>query len=319
MKKRLVLIMLSLCIASFTSCSSEKPENTPKPTAAVESDVTASAKDHEEATPTVIATPTVSATPKVSAKATSSVKPVIVEEDYSHIFDGINGCAVIYDVDDNTYKVYNEAMINKEVSPYSTFKIVATLMGLKNKVLVDKNSTMKYNKRHYSYETWNHNLTLYEAFQASCVWYFRQVIDGVGYDKVEKELSELNYGNHNITKWKGEKSDSPAELKGFWLNSSLKISPMEQVEVLSKIFQGKSDYKKEQIAILKGIMLTDEVNGYKILGKTGTGINEGWYAGIATKGNKEYYFAVYLNEEQGDDQVSGAVARHVLLNIFKNK
>lgn len=30
-------------------------------------------------------------------------------------------------------------------------------------------------------------------------------------------------------------------------------------------------------------MLTDEINGYQILGKTGTGLNEGWYVGIAKK------------------------------------
>ena len=215
--------------------------------------------------------------------------------------------------------VYNESMIHTKVSPYSTFKIIATLMGLENKVLIDKNSTMKYNETHYYYKTWNHNLTLYEAFQASCVWYFRQVIDGVGYKEVEKELLELDYGNHNITEWEGEKSNSPAELKGFWLNSSLKISPMEQVQVLNKIFQGKSRYTQEQIATLKGIMLTDKVNGYRILGKAGTGINEGWYAGIAKKGDKEYYFAVYLNETKGNEQVSGAVARDILINIFKNR
>lgn len=47
------------------------------------------------------------------------------------------------------------------------------------------------------------------------------------------------------------KQEKYEELNGFWLGSSLKISPYEQVEVISKIFEGKSFYDNENVEILK--------------------------------------------------------------------
>ena len=39
---------------------------------------------------------------------------------------------------------------------------------------------MNYNGTQYPNLEWNKNLTLKEAFQTSCIWYFRQVINAVG-------------------------------------------------------------------------------------------------------------------------------------------
>ena len=50
---------------------------------------------------------------------------------------------------------------------------------------------------------WNGNLTLAEAFQSSCVWYFRQVIDQVGQASVAQQLAALDYGNQDISQWEG--------------------------------------------------------------------------------------------------------------------
>lgn len=303
------VILLVTCIGCNHKSNIITPKNNSTDEQSMEPTVTES----------ILATPTVITEATEIAEVLETEKPNIIVEDYSELFADRNGCAVIYDTDKDEYLVYNEVMINTEVSPYSTFKIVATLMGLKNHILEDETTTMNYNETQYSIEAWNHDLTLYEAFQASCVWYFRQVIDGIGDQEVQKELMELNYGNQDISEWNGTESDSPAELKGFWLGSSLKISPMEQVQLLNKIFQGQSQYTTEQIELLKDIMLTDESNGYQILGKTGTGPNEGWYVGIADKEDHEYYFAVYLNGAQGKQSVSGAVARKILTNIFCEK
>lgn len=44
--------------------------------------------------------------------------------DDSEYFQGISGCAVIYDESSNTYSLYNKEKCEKEVSPLSTFKII---------------------------------------------------------------------------------------------------------------------------------------------------------------------------------------------------
>lgn len=102
------------------------------------------------------------------------------EADFSAAFGGIQGCAVLYDPGTDQWTFYQEEMCRQRVSPCSTFKIVSTLMGLHTGVLSGPESTMTYSGLTYPVAAWNQNLTLEQAFQSSCVWYFRQVIDQVG-------------------------------------------------------------------------------------------------------------------------------------------
>ncbi len=102
----------------------------------------------------------------VKENETSVVTDKIV--DYSEYFQGISGCAVIYDGLSNTYLFYNKEECETEVSPLSTFKIVSALAGLENDVLVNENTTMEYSGEEYPVDAWNANLTLREAFALTC-------------------------------------------------------------------------------------------------------------------------------------------------------
>lgn len=77
----------------------------------------------------------------------------------------------------------------------------------------------------------------------------------------------MEYGNCDVSAWEGSNINPYKELNGFWLGSSLKISPYEQVEVLSKIFEGKSFYDSQNVEILKKIMLIEDEQEKKYMGK----------------------------------------------------
>lgn len=237
--------------------------------------------------------------------------------DLSGVFQGINGCAVIYLPAQKKYFFYNEEMCRKEDSPFSTFKIIMTLSGLKNGVIADETSKMNYNGTVYGNPDWNGDLTLKEAFQKSCVWYFRQVVDSVGETVIKEELKSLQYGNCDTSEWRGSNLNPIVELNGFWLDSSLKISPVEQVEVLKKIFEGQSNYDNQMIEILKNIMLVDENSTRKTYGKTGTGINgEAWFVGFSESGGSREYFAIFLDDSMQKKEISGSKAKEIALEIF---
>lgn len=246
------------------------------------------------------------------------VSNTITEEiDLSDKFRGINGCAVIYDLENNKYSIYNTSLSEQEMSPYSTFKIVSALAGLSNGVIENETSTMNYQGVQYPVAEWNEDLTLEEAFQTSCIWFFRQIIDKVGSAEMQNELQKLEYGNCDISEWNGSNLNPMPELNGFWLDSSLKISPLEQVQVLKKIFEGESIYSDEHVAILKAIMLVSD-DTKKIYGKTGSGSNgEAWFVGFTEENEQRVYFAVYLNDHAQADKVSGGVAREIALEILK--
>lgn len=65
--------------------------------------------------------------------------------DLSSAFNSINGCAVLYSPVENKYSLYNKDMAEQEVSPYSTFKIISTLVGIHNNIIKDETSNMNYN------------------------------------------------------------------------------------------------------------------------------------------------------------------------------
>ncbi len=163
--------------------------------------------------------------------------------------------------------VFNRAGAETRISPCSTFKIVSTLMGLDSGVLKGKETRLGYDGTKYDFKDWNHDVTLEEAFRASCVWYYMKLTDRLDKAYVQKTLDRFDYGNRDLSVW--NKSGN----NGFWLESCLRISPAEQVRVLEKIFGGESGFRPEHVALLKDLMRYDSIGKVGFYGKTGTGRN----------------------------------------------
>lgn len=255
-------------------------------------------------------------------KTKSNTKSIIHDVDYSDSFDGIKGTAVFLNSNTKEYSIYNKEIGTKRTSPCSTFKIVSTLLGLESGVINSIDSKMGYDGSKYTFEAWNKDLTLEEAFHASCVWYYKKMIDQIPKEYVQQSLNSIKYGNCDISEWGGKKRNNDKNLNGFWLESSLKISPIEQTKVVRKIFEGKTKFKQKNIKILKKIMQTDSINGYKVYGKTGTGINakkqcvDAWYVGMIEKKSNKYYFAIRLNDPMKPD-ISSSNAKEIANDIIK--
>ncbi len=256
-------------------------------------------------------------------EAASDIKAAEVEEvDYSDCFDDINGCAIFYNSQTKKYYRYHEVLCEQRSSPDSTFKIISTLIGLENEVISSVDSTMGYDGTIYSNEKWNKDLSLIEAFKESCVWYYRKLIDRIGQSEIQQWLDKLDYGNSDISEWEGNGMNSLPELKGFWLDSSLQISPKEQVDIIVKIFEGKTDFSETNISILKEVMLSQKDETVVIYGKTGTGNNgykgntsNGWFVGMFENNEERYYFAVHLIDDKSKG-ARGPKAKEIALNII---
>lgn len=250
-------------------------------------------------------------------------EPIIVEVDWSNYFDGINGAAVIYDPIENCYQIYNQELSLTQRSPCSTFKIISSLIALENGIIEPDDSTRTWSGEIFWNVEWNKDIDFTDAFHASCVWYFREVIDEIGKDMIQEELNRLEYGNCDISDWEGQlnTNNSNPVLTGFWLESSLLISPKEQVEVMERIFGENTDYSEETLYQLKQVMLLSEENeaGILIYGKTGMGkaygiVVDSWYTGFADIADKRICFCVYLGETDNQN-VSSAKAREIAINI----
>lgn len=306
MKKVISCIFLCLCIISLYGCGKHKES------------ISQSAELNNSGTKE-ITQPTEIPDPASDDLIIPENKESPVEEigNYEDCFDDMEGCAVFYSPDENKYTLYNKDMCNKQVSPCSTFKVISALIGLKNGIINSEDSRMGYNGTQYPVKEWNSDLTLQEAFRTSCVWYFRKIIDGVGKDEVQKELDALTYGNCDISEWEGNHKNQIADLNGFWLESSLKISPKEQVDILTSIFSGETEYSADNIKLLKTIMKIDDSNGLELYGKTGTGTNgNAWFIGFFETAGAANYFAIYLDDEKRNN-ISGTDAKKVAQAIIE--
>lgn len=251
---------------------------------------------------------------------------ITAEMDWSNYFDGINGSAVIYDPAENCYQIYNRKSALTRRSPCSTFKIISSLIALEYGIIVPDNSTRTWSGEIFWNEDWNQDIDFSNAFHASCVWYFREVVDAIGKDTMQAELDRLSYGNCDISDWEGElntNNNNPA-LTGFWIESSLLISPKEQTEVLERIFGEHSDYSEEtQNQLMQVMLLPDQMDtDISIYGKTGMGkahgiVVDAWYAGFAEAADKRIYFCVHLDETDGQN-VSSLKAREIAVEIVSD-
>ena len=250
-------------------------------------------------------------------------EPEIAEADWSEYFDGLNGTAVVYDISNSRYTMYNGDLALTRSSPCSTFKIISSLIALENGIFEPEDSTRDWSGEIFWNEDWNKDIDFSEAFRTSCVWYYRQVIDDIGKEMMQKELDKLRYGNCDISDWEGRlnTNNNNRALTGFWLESSLMISPKEQVEVMERIFGDNSGYSEETQNELKQVMLVSEQErtDISIYGKTGMGKAEGivadaWFTGFAEGTEGKVYFCVRLGRTDGMN-VSSLRAKEIAIQI----
>ena len=251
------------------------------------------------------------------------VEPEIAHADWSEYFNGLNGTAVIYDASNRRYTIYNDELAETRRSPCSTFKIISSLTALEQGILDPEDSTRTWSGEVFWNEDWNRDIDFSEAFRTSCVWYYRQLIDDIGQDRMQEELEKLQYGNCDISDWEGRlnTNNNNRVLTGFWLESSLLISPKEQTEVMERIFGENSEYSEETQNDLKQVMLVTEQEQTDILlyGKTGMGKAEGivvdaWFTGFAETTEGNLYFCVRLGRTDGMN-VSSPLAKEIAIKL----
>ena len=263
---------------------------------------------------------------EIEISTTEPDEPAIMEVNWEKYFDGINGAAVVYRPFENTYQIYNQETALTRRSPCSTFKIVSSLIALEHEVIVQEDSVRTWSGEVFWNENWNKDIGFEDAFRTSCVWYYRETINDIGREVMQEELDRLRYGNCDITDWEGHlntNNNNPA-LTGFWIESSLKISPKEQVEVMERIFGEASIYSQETQDALKQVMLVSEQRSadISIYGKTGLGkargvVVDAWFTGFADTVDGRSYFCVYLGETEGEN-VSSTKAKEIAIEIVLN-
>ncbi len=235
----------------------------------------------------------------------------VVYEDLSSFFDGFEGSFVLYDMKADSYTIHDRDKSVTRVSPASTYKIYSALIALETGIIDMDRSEEEWNGITYPFEVWNQDQNLLSAMQNSVSWYFQNLDAKVGLKTLSVYYNRLPYGNCDLS---GGTSD-------YWMESSLRISPVEQVRLMKDFYLNETIFKSEHVNTLKAILRLSEKDGAVLSGKTGTGsvngkVINGWFVGYVENDGRTFIFATNI---QGKDHAGGSAAVKVTLEILQHK
>jgi beta-lactamase class D len=225
----------------------------------------------------------------------TSLQAIDFKEDKNikKLFDDekITGTFVIYDTQKKILVGYNKKRAETLYTPASTFKIFNALIGL------DSGSVKNVDEIIFIYdgnsdmflENWKQDTSIRSGMKISHLPAFQELARRIGMEKMQAGINKLNYGNKNL----GKKVDE------FWLES-LKISPIQQTELLDSLAKQELPFSKKAQTDVKEVMFLDNINGWDIYGKTGWATRGyepsiGWFVGWVERDGKIYSFVLNMN------------------------
>lgn len=235
--------------------------------------------------------------------------------DLSACFDGYEGSFVLYDRNNDAWKIYDMDHATLRTAPDSTYKIYDALFGLEEGIIRPEDSVMAWNGTGYPFESWNADQDLYSAMQSSVNWYFEEIDKQIGRIAIQDHIRKIGYGNEIVN----------ADLSSYWMQGALKISPVEQVELLAALHNNRFDFAPENInAVKNSICLFSSENGSSegknFYGKTGTGRVDGrdvngWFVGLLESAGNTYFFATNI---RAAENATGSKASEISLSILSH-
>jgi beta-lactamase class D len=206
----------------------------------------------------------------------------------------IDGTIIISDLTGSKTYAYNERRAHESFVPASTFKILNTLIALEEGVVSEKD-IIKWDGKDKGVAAWNRDQTLETAFKSSCVWFYQELAQGIGTAGYKAYFNRLKYG-----------TGMPLpDLRTFWLEGDLRISAVEQVDFLKKIYRRELPFRRSSYEILKKMMLIEKAPAYTLRAKTGwaqrTKPQTGWYVGYVETADKVWFFATNIEIKKPED------------------
>ena len=226
-----------------------------------------------------------------------SVQAVAENEAIAKLFAqrGMDGTIVISSLNSGQTFTHNDSRASHRFTTASTFKIFNTLIALEEKAISGKNDVFKWNGHTYTILDWNRDQTLESAFKVSCVWCFQEIARRVGTEKYRSYLLKSAYGELH----------EPFVETTFWLDGSLEIRAIEQVEFLKKVHQRKLPFSTSSYETLRQIMLVEKNPTFTIRAKTGLAGRSkpqiGWYVGYVETLKNVWFFAMNVDVRNEKD------------------
>ena len=223
-------------------------------------------------------------------------------------------CFILHDEQRDQTTRDPSATCSTRVTPASTFKIPHALAALDAGVVSGPEEVLRYDGSPQAFDVWGRDHDLRSAMRDSVLWFFQRIAERLGTERERAYLKAFDYGNQ----------DASGPLTSFWLGSSLRISPDEQLTFLRRFFAGELRVREDAARAVRAILVQPAgriVNargahamaapwpaGTTVFAKTGAGPDNGrrvvWLVGRVTRGERAW---IFVSNVVSDDDPMAAV------------
>ncbi len=206
---------------------------------------------------------------------------------------GYRGAFVLASLDGTTEILIHEDRCVARYIPASTFKIPNSLISLEYGAVRGIHDTLRWDGRKHRIKSWEQDQDMAAAFQRSCVWFYQGLARRVGAERMARVLEDIRYGNMSID----------GGIDRFWLDGALRISPVEQIAFLRKLFTNQLPFRPATMDAVRELMVLERSATTVLRGKTGWGIvdrvNYGWLVGAVEHNGQTWLYATVLIDPVG--------------------
>jgi len=219
---------------------------------------------------------------------------------------GVSGAFVLYDLRADKYLTYQARRLDSAFVPASTYKILNSLIALETGVIADEHEVIPWDGVERSVPEWNQDHNMRSAFRVSAVWFYQVLARRIGAQRMQHYVDTVAYGNRNIS----------GGIDSFWLTGGLRITPRQQIELLTRLYRNELPFSPRTLAIVKDIMILDKTARYTLRGKTGWAGRVGWFVGYVECQGRVYFFANNIDIINAEDQKARvAISKSILRDL----
>lgn len=219
-------------------------------------------------------------------------------------FDAANTQGVMVIQHGSEIAIYGNdlARANKQYVPASTFKILNALIALdQHKANLDE--IFKWDGKKHSNPAWQKDMNLSEAMQVSALPVYQLLARRIGLNLMAEQVQRAGFGNAYIG----------SQIDQFWLNGSLKISPLQELEFVDRLAHKTLPFPAAVQQQVQNMIFIKQINGHKIYAKTGWGVDVqpavGWFSGWVEQADGNIVaFSLNLEMKEG---LSGTIRTEI--------
>lgn len=202
---------------------------------------------------------------------------------------GVTGTFAALDVHADENVTAFPGRVGQRRVPASTFKIANSLIALETGAVASADEIVPYGGQPQPIKAWEQDMSMRNAIRISNVPVYQELARRVGSECYREWLAQLDCGNRRTGN----------NVERFWLDGSLPISRLEQVEFPGRLIKGELAASPDNQLTVREMLHLETSDRGSLFGKTGwstaTEPQTGWWVGWVERQDTTIAFALTID------------------------